>query len=160
MVAAIILIITGVLLVSGCAYEIGERVPPEKKTKASKKWERILCLVLGVIILVGSALVFYKEGSKCGILKTMRQRLSEPVISEAQLYGYEIVGKHMEEYGSSDDTSYFIDIRDTLTNTKTLKHIKVSQQLFERTEIGNCFDFTLMGKLKIPELETPAPEDL
>jgi len=105
------------------------------KTKEKKSGSWMITAVISLGLLSFSALGFYGEGSKSGTLKTMRQRLNEPIVFEAQLHGYKIVGKHMEEYGSSDDTLYFIDIRDILTNKKTLMHVKISPELYEKVKM-------------------------
>lgn len=159
MIMVAILIVSGILLIVFGFYGLDLPKAILKGKFKNKGWGRIF-LAVGIFFLMIGLAGLYHYGAYYGNVQIMRQRLNEPVISEAQLYGYEVVGKHGEEYGSSDDTSYFIDIRDTLTNIKTLKHIEVSQQLFERIEIGNTFDWSLMGKLKASELETPAPQDL
>ena len=77
-----------------------------------------MCLIAG--------LAFFYFGS---CRTEMRRRLNEPIISEAQLYGYKILN-FSSWYDNSKGMRYFIDIKDTIsTNYRiTLKKVEVTEK--------------------------------
>ena len=112
-----------------------------KKLEENKKWKGIVSLIAIASILMAT-INLYLEGDKKGIekgaLQVMRRRLNEPIISGVQLYGYTIIGKHMEKDGS-DNILYFIDICDRVFTDKTLKYVKTSQEMYEKVGIGDMY---------------------
>ncbi len=97
---------------------------------------------------------FYATGFEEGGIDAMKARFNEPIVSEAELYGYEIIGTHIEKSTGSEKEAiepsldiqdilaieYSLDIRDTLYKGQIFKKVKVSEALFKLVSIGQCLD--------------------
>jgi len=150
MVTIALLIIGGILLIVFGFYETDLTKKILKGESKSEVWGYILLTVGAVFVMIGLA-GLYSTGSSSGMLKSMRQRINEPIISKAQLYGYEIVGKHIEDCPDLEERpKCTVDLKDTFSG-RVLKKVKINKGLFESLCLYNIFDETLNSKFRIPE---------
>lgn len=114
-------IVVGVVLLMLNSYGRGAE---KKGTKLTK-----LLYASGLLVLTISLFFFYDATCK----KQMRRRLSEPILTEAPLHGYDILSKK-SLVSRTGRIRYFIDIKDILPGQRKLKNVEVTKEIYEKVE--------------------------
>lgn len=134
-ILAILIIVFGSICIGFCGFQ-----DCKLKKRSSNNW-----LLLGIICLAAGMLLFYFDSCRL----EMRRRLNAPIISEAQLYGYQITNKRWVIKKSSDDEPFSIDIKNILPFSRgTFKNVEVSEEIYPKL---------LKGKSYLPENDPNAP---
>lgn len=118
------------------AYSAGYQKAKKEKMKDLSKalW------AIGGIVLCVCISIFWLTTQRT----TVRQRLNEPVTSEAQLYGYEIIDKRYfkekASFDSPEESTYLIDIRDLLSSySGVFTDVEVSEEIYTKIEKGKSY---------------------
>lgn len=132
-VLAILLIVIGAFCMGVFGLKKGKGETNETKSCLS-------CLIGGIVCLIAGMLFFYFNSCRL----EMYRRLDAPIVSEAQLYGYQIIGKRHDEEKSSDDepkkSRYLIDIKDILPHSLgTFMNVEVSEEIYLKLPKGKSY---------------------
>jgi len=120
---------------------------------------KLLWIAGGLILLISTplfSLIIWESSRRTAA----RRHLNEPITSEKQLYGYQVLEKrHFKEklsFDSPEKSEYLINIRDLLpSNCGMFKDVKVSEKFYnEKAKKGKSYP-----PENDPNAPTPALQD-
>jgi len=158
MVFTIVIILVGLCAIGFSIYMMGY----DKGSKKEIYGIYVGLCMIGVIAVIAGMVGLFNESCKF----EARQRLNEPVVSEAQLYGYEIVDKSyfIEKHSvdTSEKSKHLIKIKNVLPTIKvlpefTFEDVEVSEKIYEDAYKGKVYMPYM--PTNDPNAPTPAMQD-